>query len=304
MTVHLGVSTSCFREISLPEVLRWAGESGFQSIEIECPPVRGASSWYQHAALNLAGLDGPSRDAFLSTLEKSGLRPAALGWRTNVLENDPARRDAILAHLGRMVETAASLGIGVVTTLVGRDPAMTLGDSIAEFARRIEPIVEQAESGGVVLAVENAPMISWQVEDMPGNAAFCPELWEKLFTHVRSPALGLAFNPADAAWTGGDPLTAITDYAEKIVHIHAQDVEVIDLRRQDCSILRPSGGWWRYRLPGLGQIDWRRLVDRLHELHFEGTLAVKHDDPVWQGSLDKVKTGLGLARRHLVQFMP
>jgi hypothetical protein len=32
VTVHLGLCASCFGEVSLPEVLRWAGESGFQSV--------------------------------------------------------------------------------------------------------------------------------------------------------------------------------------------------------------------------------------------------------------------------------
>jgi sugar phosphate isomerase/epimerase len=203
-----------------------------------------------------------------------------------------------------VVDAAGALGVGLVTLLVGRDPASSLGDSIAEFARRARPAADQAESSGVRLAVENCPMISWQLEDMPGNAAFSPQLWEKLFTHLRSPAVGLAMNPGDLAWTGIDPVAAVTDYAEKVFHIHAEDVEMLDLRRQDCSVLRPSGGWWRHRLPGLGSIDWRRFIDRLHELGYGGALAVRHEDAVWQGSLDKIKTGLSLARRHLVQFLP
>jgi len=302
--VRLGLVTSCFREISLPEVLRWAGESAFQTVEIESPPLRGSSTWYQDAALNVAGLDGPARDAFLTTLEKAGLTAGALAWYGNPLESDPARRDAVLGHLKRLVETAATLGIEVVCLVVGRDPTMPLGDCIAEFARRVGPIVEQAEGSGVRLAVENSPMVGQPFEDMPGNAAFSPELWEKLFTHIRSRALGLAFNPGPLAWMGIDPLSALTDYAEKIFHVRAQDTETMDLRRQDCGILRPSGGWWRYRLPGLGAIDWRRLIDRLHELRYQGAVVIEGEDPVWQGDLDRTKTGLTLARRHLAQFMP
>jgi sugar phosphate isomerase/epimerase len=302
--VRLGLCTSCLQEISLPEALRWAGEAGFETVEIQCPPVRGGSSWYQQTALNLAGLDGPGRDAFLTALDKAHLRPSALAWYANPLEPDAAKRDTILSHYRLLVETAATLGIEVVCLLVGRDPSMPLGDCIAEFARRLGPIIEQAEAAGVRLAIENSPMVGWQFEDLPGNAAFSPELWEKLFTHVRSPAVGLALDPAHLVWLGIDPLAALTDYAEKIFHIHARDAEVFDLRRQDCSILRPSGGWWRYRLPGLGSIDWRRLVDHLHELEYEGSLAIEGEDPVWQGSLDKVKAGLTLARRHLIQCMP
>jgi len=302
--VRLGLCTSCFQDISLPEALRWAGEAGFETVEIACPPLRGAAAWYQQAALNVAGLDGPGRDAFLTALDKARLKASALAWYTNPLESDPAKRDAIVGHYRLLVETAATLGVETVCLLMGRDPTMPLGDCIAEFARRFKPVIDQAEAAGVRLAIENSPMVGWQFEDMPGNAAFCPELWEKLFTHARSPAVGLAFDPAHLLWLGIDPLSALTDYAEKVFHIHARDAEVFDLRRQDCSILRPSGGWWRYRLPGLGTIDWRRLIDRLHELDYEGSVAVECEDPVWQGSLDKVKTGLTLARRHLIQFMP
>jgi len=302
--VRLGVCTSCFRDVSLPEVLRWVGQAGFQTVEIACPPTRDPSTWYHDAGLNIAGLDGPGRDAFVSALDDAGLTAAALAWYANPLDPDPGRRDVILGHLQRLVETAATLGVDVVCLLVGRDPSLRLGDCIAQFARLIEPLVRQAESSGVRLAIENTPRVGWQVEDMPGNAAFCPELWEKLFTHLRSPAVGLALDPAHLYWTGIDPLSALTDYAEKVYHFRAKDAETMDLRRQDCGILRPSGGWWRYRLPGLGAIDWRQMIDRLHELAYTGAVVIDHEDPVWQGTLDKIKTGLALAKRHLGQFLP
>jgi sugar phosphate isomerase/epimerase len=306
VTVQLGVSSSCFREVSLPEVLRWAGASGFQTIEIDAPPMspRAGGSWFQHSSLNVSALDGTARDALISALDKAGLKAAALAWRGHLLDPDADRAKAAITHLARVVEAAATLGIGVVAIYVGGTPGETLGDAIAEFARRIAPVLVQAEGADVRLAVSTSPMIGWQQEDLPGNAAFCPELWEKIFTHVRSEALGLALSPADLAWTGVDPVAAVTDYAEKVFHVHALDVEMLDLRRQDCGVLRPSGGWWRYRLPGLGAIDWRRLIDRLHELDYTGSLVIPQEDHVWQGSLDEVKTGLSLARRHLVQFLP
>jgi len=315
--VQLGISTFCFPDTDLPDVLRWAGTSGFQALQIECPirapsglgravPGRGGD-WFAGGTLQVRALDGPGRDALGAALEESGVRAAALAYWGNVLESDPERARAAVEHLGRVVETAATLGVPVVCLRVGRDPSASLGDSIAEFARRVRPLAEQAEGAGVRLAVQNDPRCGAGapgVEDQPTNAAFAPELWEKLFTHLRSDAVGLALNPAPLVWLGVDPIAAATDYAEKIFHVQAKDVEVFDARRQDCSHLRPGGGWWRYRLPGLGEIDWRRMLDRLAEVGYDGAVAIEHDDPVWRGSEERVKAGLGLARRHLAQWLP
>ena len=302
--MRLGLCLACLGDVSLPDALRWAGPSGFETVEIPCPPLRGSPEWFEGGGLNVAGLSGPNRDAFMATLESAGLKSPVLAWYANLLDPDDRRRDAAWDHLGRIVDAAATLGIEVVALSVGRNPAATLGECIAEFARRARPVVEKAEAGGVRLAVENDPACGRLVEDLPAGVAFSPELWEKLFSAVRSPALGLAIDPSHLVWLGIDPVTAATDYAEKIVHVQAADVEIFDVRRQDCSILRPSGGWFRYRLPGLGSVDWRRLLDRLGELGYGGSVCVKQHDPVWSGDLEKVKAGAILARRHLVQFLP
>jgi len=302
--VRLGLCTSCFPGESLPDVLVWAGSAGFQAVEIACPVISRGNTWHRGCALDVGALDGPGRDALGAALKASGVEAAALAWYGNILAPDAERAQAALEHLGRVVETAATLGVPVVCLAVGRDPSVSLGDSIAQFARRVKPLADQAEASGVRLAVENDPMCGLLVEDMPGNAAFSPELWEKLFTHLRSDAVGLTLDPSHLVWLGMDPIAAATDYAEKIFHFQAKDTEVFDARRQDCSCLRPGGGWWRYRLPGLGEIDWRRMLDRLQEVGYGGAVVVEHADPVWQGSVEKVRAGLVLARRHLAQFLP
>jgi sugar phosphate isomerase/epimerase len=52
-------------------------------------------------------------------------------------------------------------------------------------------------------------------------------------------------------------------------------------------------------MPGLGQVDWPRIVDVLYEGGFDGTVSIEHEDPIWQGSEDRVKTGLRIAARTL-----
>jgi sugar phosphate isomerase/epimerase len=302
--VRLGVCTSCFGDVRLPEVLRWAGTAGFSAVDVPAPPVRRPESWHAGSAVAVAGLDGPGRDAFLASLESAGLVAACLACDVSLLDAEPDRADRARDHLARVVEMAGMLGIGLVRLPLLRAGGMTAGDAIAETARRLEPILAAAEAGDVRLAIDTDPHLGRDRPDAPAAAAFCPELWEKLFTHVRSPALGLALDPGPLVWQGIDPVSALTDYAEKVFHLPARDAETMALRRQDCGILRPAGGWWRYRLPGLGEVDWRRFLDRARELGVAGTLAVDHADPTFRTNLDAIKSGLALSRRLLVQWLP
>jgi sugar phosphate isomerase/epimerase len=41
------------------------------------------------------------------------------------------------------------------------------------------------------------------------------------------------------------------------------------------------------------------VVDTLYEGGFDGVLSVEHEDPVWGGAEDKIKTGLDIAHRTL-----
>ena len=57
-----------------------------------------------------------------------------------------------------------------------------------------------------------------------------------------------------------------------------------------------TSGWWRYRLPGSGQIDWRAFLAALAAAGYDGVVSVEHEDPVWTGSVERVTRGLELAR--------
>lgn len=301
--MDLGLLTGCLADVSLPEVARWAAETGFQAIEAPCA-LRGAS-WYDGARLVPSKVDEAAAAAIEELLTATGLRLSCLCYSENMLEADTATREARWKRLAEIVRLAARLRAPTVSCLVGRDGQARIGESIATWARLAEETLRLADESGVRVAVDTSPMCgaAGGSEDLPGNLAFSPELWEKLFTHARSDALGLCLDPSSLHWLGVDVLEAVTAYAERIYHVHARDTEVFGDRLSDCSYLRPSGGWWRYRLPGLGEIDWGHLVDRLQENGYEGTLSIVHEDPIWTGPQDRVKRGLAFSRRHLAQFI-
>ena len=303
--MDIGLMTACLADVSLPEVARWAAETGFRTLEVPCVP-RGAG-WYDGARLVPAKVDDRAAAELDELLAAGGLRLSCLACCRNMLAPDDATREAHWRLLAETVRLAGRLHVPAVACLVGRDPRRRLGECLADWGRLAEDVIRQADERGVRLAVLTAPRCgdagAAALEDMPGNLAFAPELWEKLFTHARSDTVGLCLDPADLHWLGVDVLEAVTAYAERIYHVRAKDAEIFPDRLSDCSYLRPAGGWWRYRLPGLGAIDWTRLVDRLQENAYDGALSIDHEDPVWTGSQERVKRGLDFSRRFLVQFI-
>jgi sugar phosphate isomerase/epimerase len=136
-----------------------------------------------------------------------------------------------------------------------------------------------------------------------GNFAISPVIWERLFSRVDSPSLGLTFDPSHLVWEFIDPYAAMQEWIARIYHVHAKDTEI------HHDVLRRTGiltdfSWWRYRIPGWGELDWRRMLTTLLEHGYDGYVSVEHEDPVFTGSLARVEQGLSLALHHLRNALP
>ena len=195
------------------------------------------------------------------------------------------------------------LGCPTVGTFVGRDPTRSVAENLREAESVFRPLVDHAGEAGVKLIIENCVMEGWHPDGYPGNLAYSPELWEWMF----SLGLYLNYDPSHLLWMGIDPVEAVRPYVDRIPHAQAKDIELDPAARNRFgwpgrAVARDDPwdvGWWRYRVPGRGQVDWSRLVDALYQGGFDGVLSVEHEDPVWGGTEEKVEIGLRIAHRTL-----
>ena len=119
--------------------------------------------------------------------------------------------------------------------------------------------------------------------------------------------LYLNYDPSHLLWMGIDPVEAVKPYVHRIPHAQAKDIELDPAARNHYgwpgrAVRRDNPwdvGWWRYRVPGRGEVDWNRLVDALYEGGFDGVLSVEHEDPQWGGTVEKVEIGLKIAHSTL-----
>lgn len=283
--MKLGLFTAAFPERTLDDVARWAAGAGFEALEIASWPA---------GHLDVEAFDP---DTVLGLVADHGLDISALAYYPNNLDPDDAAREAAHAHLRRVVDAAARLGVGLVCTFAGADRWAPLAENLDRFRRIWPPLVGYAEERGIRIAIENCPM-AFSLEQWPGgtNLAYCPAAWDAMFEAIPSAALGLNLDPSHLVWLQVDYERAVRDYGTRILHVHAKDTE---LRREELyrrSILSLGVGWQAARMPGRGEIDWGRFVGALRAVRYDGVVSVEHEDEDFEGSDELVERGFLVAR--------
>jgi sugar phosphate isomerase/epimerase len=304
--VKLGFLTACLPDLTLDQIAGHAVERGYSALEVAAWPALGNRP-FTATHLAVEELTQAQADDVQAMLSQHDLTLSALAYYDNNLHPDPAERAAVNAHVLRCLEAAAKLGVPCVGTFVGRDPALSVAANLAQAEQVFAPLVARAGELGVKLMIENCVMEGWHPDGYPGNLAYSPELWEWMFAQ----GLYLNFDPSHLLWIGIDPVEAVTPYVAHIPHWQAKDIQLFPGKRNRWGVYGPAVrredpwdmGWWRYRVPGLGQVDWPALIDRLYEGGYRGVVSVEHEDPVWGGTPEKVLAGLTVAERTLAPLL-
>jgi sugar phosphate isomerase/epimerase len=96
---------------------------------------------------------------------------------------------------------------------------------------------------------------------------------------------------------------AVYDYAPRIFHVHAKDLEI----RRDGLYRHGSFsggmGWQVPRLPGLGEVRWDRYLAALYAVGYDHVVSIEHEDRRFEGSEELVKRGFLLSRDALRPYI-
>ncbi|MCS6858964.1 MAG: sugar phosphate isomerase/epimerase [Abditibacteriales bacterium] len=292
--MQLGFATAMAGgNLSFAEVVQWAAAKGFDCVEV--------MGQHLHEVL-----DSPPQQT-LHLTRRHGVDIAALAPMLNLLDADATVRGERINFLQRTMDRAEALGVRVVVTYGGSAfgmyfygmPGVSRGhrsppleENLQLFADVYGPLADYAAQRGVRIAFETAPRGGGH-----GNIAHCPELWDRMFELVPSPALGLSLDPSHLVWLFIPVEETIRAYGSRIYHVDGKDTEILP------EILRKQGiwgnHWWRYRVPGMGQVNWGGVVSALKEVGYAGAIDIENEDPLFSGLL-----GIEMAGRHLRQFVP
>lgn len=307
--MKLGFLTACLPKIKLEDLVKWASQEGFHSLELAAWPVK-SSRDYQARQIDAANFTKDDASRVNEIFAENNMSISAMAYYDNNLHPDKSKRKSYLKHLKKIIDTASLLNVKLVGTFVGGRPDKKPDQIIKEIGLVFKDILKYAADKNVKIMIENCPMENWIKFGLPGNYAYSPELWEALFNELPGKNFGLNFDPSHLYWLGIDYVQAAKDFSSKIFHVHAKDTEILSdgvykygIFGQQISANPWKSGWWRYRMPGLGEIDWQKFISALQENGYNYVMSIEHEDPVWEGSEDKVKKGLQLGLKHLSQFI-
>jgi len=258
--MDIGLLTAPLTDKPLDYVVSFAKANGFQALEVVSGP---GSSHLDTSALSKADA-GKIKD----TLARAGVRISSLAWYANLLDPDQAKRNQMSADMRKVIDAAVALGVEVVCTLAGMPlPGKSKMATIEQdFPAVFGPLTDYAGGKGVKIAFEN-----WYATNLQNLAH-----WQRVFEVVPAPNLGLNFDPSHLHWQGIDYLAAVDEFKDRIFHTHAKDVEIKQhlLRRFG----NQADGWWRYCIPGYGEIDWGVYIARLRDAGYDDVLSIEHED--------------------------
>jgi sugar phosphate isomerase/epimerase len=130
--------------------------------------------------------------------------------------------------------------------------------------QQLQLINEELAESGVSLLIRLATAPQFRGRSLKSWTAMEPQDWRDLLSVGEG--VGLSFSPADCVWLGIDYLKVLPGIVSAIEHIEAHDIEISRDLLKDSGIYGPL--WWRYRLPGKGQVDWTQLIEALKLYEF------------------------------------
>ena len=185
---------------------------------------------------------------------------------TPTLEKRKELRDRTFAF-------AAAVGAEQVPILVifpGRDGTMPDDDNYKASPTIVNGLIEATAASGPDFAIENWPG--------PKNdyIATTPAGWSQLFSLIPDRRFGLEFDPSHLIRLGIDPYAAFDGVKDRLKILHGKDTSIDAARLQ--AVGYHGTGWWRYRLPGDGLLDWARFLAQAKAFGFDGTISIEHED--------------------------
>jgi len=301
--MQLGFVSAILPELTLEEVFAFAADEGFACVELMCwPPGKADRRYAGITHLDVGDFTAKDAERVKELVRIHGVRISGLGYYPNPLDPNPEHRAMVIEHLKKVIRAAPLIGVNVVNTFIGRDPAQTIEANLLAMRTIWDPIVALAKGQGVKIGIEHCPML-FSDDEWPGgkNLAHCPDVWRKLFASYPDGTVGLNFDPSHLVTLMIDCPRALREFGKHVVHVHAKDERIDRDRLYEVGVM--GLGWYKPKLPGLGDVNWGDFFAALTDSGYNGAVCIEVEDRAYERDLNDRKRALMQSKRFLDQYM-
>jgi sugar phosphate isomerase/epimerase len=214
----------------------------------------------------------------LKELQKRySIRVTAAMYIANMFHPDPVLRNEIYGDVKKTIQILEELEAPVMVTHPAYEtPGKPLEELWRDFAGAYAELVDYAEEHNVKMAVETSRHRHVKC------IAYNVPTYQRLFDMIPSRNIGVNFDPSHCVWMGLDILNFVRIFGDRLYGFHAKDTEILGPILGDYgNIDGDKMLWWRFRIPGWGAIDWRKLVTALRDVGYKYDIHVEAEDPIF-----------------------
>jgi sugar phosphate isomerase/epimerase len=257
--MQVGMLTAPFANESFETVLAFAEEVSIPCLEVIAQPGS------KH--IDPASLTKKRAEKLRDEVGERGLEISSLAYYTTDITH-PEKVHAVQAHAKKVINAAVMLNVPTVCMLAGLPaPGLSKMETIRNvLPKAFGPILAHARKRNVNIALEN-----WFATCLQGLDTF-----EALFEAIPDENFGLNYDPSHLYHQECDHLLPVSMFPQRIFHSHAKDTLVDKAKRAHVGIY--AGGWWRYVIPGFGNINWGEYISHLRMNGYDGVLSIEHED--------------------------
>lgn len=303
--MKLGFVSSILDKYSFEDVIQFANETGFVCVEMACWPIGKAVRRYAGVThIDIDQLDEQTIASIRELCTNKNVMISSLAYYPNTLDPNPEKRAFYIDHIKKLIISSHKLGIGMITTFVGRVPDKNIDENLEIFKEVWSPLVELAEKNQVKIAIENCPML-FTNDEWPGgqNLATTPAIWRKMFELIPSDYLGLNYDPSHFVWQQMDYIKPIYEFKDKIFHVHFKDIKIDKNKLDDAGIMAPPLTYMSPKLPGLGDVVWSKFVSALTDIRYRGYACIEIEDKAFEATDLDIKKSLLLSKKYMEQYV-
>ena len=303
--MKLGLVSAILPDLTFEEVIDYAAKVGFECVEVCCWPKGKAARRYAGIThIDLEGLDSKKMAYYTDYAKKKDIEISSLGYYPNPLDPDEEAATVAVEHIKKLIGVSAEMGIGMVTSFIGKNKNKTIEENLELFKNTWTPIIKLAEDKNVKIGIENCPML-YTVNEWPGgnNLACTPNIWRQMFSIIPSNNFGLNYDPSHPYLIGANVTKPLYEFKDRIFHVHFKDIKINQEKLDDHGHFSYPALWHSPKLPGLGGVDFGTFCSALYDIGFAGPACIEVEDKAFEGSLARIKQGIEQSYRYMRQFL-